>query len=132
MADMKELGLDTVEFHRKSTLYHSEHRWIRCFSADCAPRLSGEPREAGGNRPFLLCGSLEQVGEVAEAGDEAGTVSCLRVPAWLLGCGVRGMGRADLWLSGNAGGCANITAFKNKRRTWHELSGSFWIHRNLF
>lgn len=64
LADMKELGPDTVEFHREIGRYIAEHPVDQVLLyGELAAAIGEGLREAGGQSPFLLCGSLEQVKE---------------------------------------------------------------------
>ncbi len=64
LADMKELGPDTVEFHREIGRYIAEHPVDQVLLyGELAAAIGQGIREAGGQSPFLLCDNLEQVEE---------------------------------------------------------------------
>lgn len=64
LADMKELGPDTVEFHREIGRYIAEHPVDQVLLyGELAAAIGQGIREAGGQSPFQLCDNLEQVEE---------------------------------------------------------------------
>ena len=64
LADMKELGPDTVEFHREIGRYIAEHPVDQVLLyGELAAAIGQGIREAGGQSPFQLCDVLEQVEE---------------------------------------------------------------------
>lgn len=62
LADMKELGPDTVEFHREIGRYIAGHLVDQVLLfGELAAAIGEGIRASGGQSPFILCGGLEEV-----------------------------------------------------------------------